>query len=53
LIGEKKVILRPGESTFIPAGVEHSIRNPGLIQLSYLDTFSGELMDDRDEIYLE
>ena len=53
LIGEKKVILRPGESTFIPAGVEHSIRNPGLIQLSYLDTFSGELIDERDEIYLE
>ncbi|MGC8933306.1 MAG: sugar phosphate nucleotidyltransferase [Candidatus Methanodesulfokora sp.] len=53
LIGERKVILRPGESTFIPAGVEHSVRNPGLIQLSYLDTFSGELIDEKDEIYLE
>ena len=43
-VGEKEILLRPGESTFIPAGVKHRLENPGKVLLEVIETQIGEYL---------
>ena len=47
-IGEKEILLRPGESTFIPAGVVHRLENPGKVVLEVIETQIGEYLGEDD-----
>ncbi|MDN5321077.1 MAG: mannose-phosphate guanylyltransferase / mannose-6-phosphate isomerase [Thermococcaceae archaeon] len=47
-IGEKELLLRPGESTFIPAGVVHRLENPGKVILEVIETQIGEYLGEDD-----
>ena len=47
-IGEKELLLRPGESTFIPAGVVHRLENPGKVVLEVIETQIGEYLGEDD-----
>ncbi|AEH24385.1 mannose-1-phosphate guanylyltransferase/mannose-6-phosphate isomerase [Pyrococcus yayanosii] len=48
IVGEKELILRPGESTFIPAGVKHRLENPGKVVLEVIETQIGEYLGEDD-----
>lgn len=48
VIGDKEILLRPGESTFIPAGVFHRVENPGLIPLEIIEVQIGEYLEEDD-----
>ena len=41
-------MLRPGESTFIPAGVIHRLENPGKVVLEVIETQIGEYLGEDD-----
>ena len=47
-IGDKELLLRPGESTFIPAGVVHRLENPGKVTLEVIETQIGEYLGEDD-----
>lgn len=47
-VGEKEILLRPGESTFIPAGVIHRLENPGKVVLEVIETQIGEYLGEDD-----
>ena len=36
--GDTEIILRKGESTFIPAGVLHRLENPGKVDLHIIES---------------
>ncbi len=44
----KETLLRPGESTFIPAGVLHRLENPGRVDLEVIETQIGEYLEEDD-----
>ncbi|MCS7143529.1 MAG: mannose-1-phosphate guanylyltransferase/mannose-6-phosphate isomerase [Archaeoglobaceae archaeon] len=44
----KEILLRPGESTFIPAGVLHRLENPGKVDLEVIETQIGEYLEEDD-----
>jgi len=44
----RETILRPGESTFIPAGVLHRLENPGKVDLEVIETQIGEYLEEDD-----
>lgn len=44
----KEVLLRPGESTFIPAGILHRLENPGKVDLEVIETQIGEYLEEDD-----
>ncbi|MDI9645103.1 MAG: mannose-1-phosphate guanylyltransferase/mannose-6-phosphate isomerase [Archaeoglobales archaeon] len=44
----KEVLLRPGESTFIPIGVLHRIENPGKVDLEIIEIQIGEYLHEDD-----
>jgi len=48
IIGDKEILLRPGESTFIPAGVFHRVENPGLIPLEIIEVQIGQYLGEDD-----
>jgi len=48
LVGDEEILLRPGESTFIPAGVKHRLENPGKVLLEVIETQSGEYLGEDD-----
>ncbi len=48
LVGDKEILLRPGESTFIPAGVKHRLENPGKVILEVIETQIGEYLGEDD-----
>lgn len=48
LVGDKELLLRPGESTFIPAGVKHRLENPGKVVLEVIETQIGEYLGEDD-----
>ena len=48
IVGEKEILLRPGESTFIPAGVKHRLENPGKVVLEVIETQIGEYLGEDD-----
>lgn len=48
LFDGKEILLRPGESTFIPAGVLHRLENPGKVDLEVIETQIGEYLEEDD-----
>ncbi|MDD4255875.1 MAG: mannose-1-phosphate guanylyltransferase/mannose-6-phosphate isomerase [Methanofollis sp.] len=40
--------VRPGESTFVPAGTKHRLENPGLIPLEVIEVQNGEYITEED-----
>lgn len=48
IVGDREVLLRPGESTFIPAGVKHRLENPGKVILEVIETQIGEYLGEDD-----
>ncbi|CAB50140.1 mannose-1-phosphate guanylyltransferase/mannose-6-phosphate isomerase [Pyrococcus abyssi] len=53
VVGDKEFILRPGESTFIPAGVPHRLENPGKVVLEVIETQIGEYLGEDDIVRLQ
>ncbi len=45
--------VRPGESTFVPAGVKHRLENPGLIPLEVIEVLNGDFITEDDIIRFE
>ncbi|ASJ10117.1 mannose-1-phosphate guanylyltransferase/mannose-6-phosphate isomerase [Thermococcus sp. P6] len=52
-IGERELLLRPGESTFIPAGTVHRLENPGKVLLEVIETQIGEYLGEDDIVRFE
>ncbi|MDV3104335.1 mannose-1-phosphate guanylyltransferase/mannose-6-phosphate isomerase [Thermococcus waiotapuensis] len=52
-IGDREILLRPGESTFIPAGTVHRLENPGKIVLEVIETQIGEYLGEDDIVRFE
>ncbi len=48
ILEDKEILLRPGESTFIPAGVKHRLENPGKVVLEVIETQIGEYLGEDD-----
>ena len=46
--GERTLILRTNESTYIPAGNKHRLENPGLMDLVIIEVQSGEYLGEDD-----
>ena len=53
VVGDREVLLRPGESTFIPAGVKHRLENPGRVVLEVIETQIGEYLGEDDVVRFE
>lgn len=47
-LGEKTVIFRENESTYIPIGVKHRLENPGKIPLSIIEVQNGKYLGEDD-----
>lgn len=52
-VGDREILLRPGESTFIPAGTVHRLENPGKVVLEVIETQIGEYLGEDDIVRLE
>ncbi|MCS7121539.1 MAG: mannose-1-phosphate guanylyltransferase/mannose-6-phosphate isomerase [Archaeoglobaceae archaeon] len=48
LVDGREVLLRKGESTFVPAGSLHRIENPGKIPLEIIEVQIGEYLEEDD-----
>lgn len=48
VVGGESRFLRNGESTFVPAGVRHRLRNPGLLPLELIEVQQGEYLGEDD-----
>lgn len=48
IVGEREYFLKPGESTFVPAGVKHRIENPGIIPLEVIEVGIGDYLSEED-----
>lgn len=46
--GEKELLLRKNESTYIPAGNRHRLENPGLLDLVMIEVQSGDYLGEDD-----
>jgi mannose-1-phosphate guanylyltransferase / mannose-6-phosphate isomerase len=46
--GERDVLLRKNESTYIPAGNKHRLENPGLLDLVMIEVQSGDYLGEDD-----
>lgn len=46
--GEQEIMLRPNESTYIPAGHKHRLVNPGVIDLVMIEVQSGQYLGEDD-----
>ncbi|MBE8539688.1 mannose-1-phosphate guanylyltransferase/mannose-6-phosphate isomerase [Geoglobus acetivorans] len=44
----EEYFLRPGESTFVPAGVKHRLENPGKIELEMIEVAIGDYLAEDD-----
>ncbi|WP_299585358.1 mannose-1-phosphate guanylyltransferase/mannose-6-phosphate isomerase [uncultured Microbulbifer sp.] len=51
--GEKDILLRTNESTYIPAGHKHRLENPGIISLVMIEVQSGEYLGEDDIVRFE
>ncbi len=50
---EERRFLRNGESTFVPAGVRHRLKNPGLLPLELIEVQLGEYIGEDDIVRFE
>lgn len=48
LVDGKELLIRSGESTFVPAGAIHRIENPGKIPLEIIEVQIGEYLEEND-----
>ena len=51
--GDKTIILRVNESTYIPIGAKHQLSNPGKIQLELIEVQSGDYLGEDDIVRFE
>ncbi|WP_435606572.1 mannose-1-phosphate guanylyltransferase/mannose-6-phosphate isomerase [Pseudomonas knackmussii] len=51
--GEKTIMLNSNESTFIPAGHQHRLENPGVIDLVLIEVQSGDYLGEDDIVRLQ
>ncbi len=51
--GEKEILLKTNESTYVPAGNKHRLENPGLTNLVIIEVQSGEYMGEDDIVRFE
>jgi mannose-1-phosphate guanylyltransferase/mannose-6-phosphate isomerase len=51
--GDQSFVLRENESTFIPAGTNHRLENPGKVPLRLIEVQSGEYVGEDDIVRLE
>ncbi|SEO37711.1 mannose-1-phosphate guanylyltransferase/mannose-6-phosphate isomerase [Vreelandella aquamarina] len=51
--GEQEILLRTNESTYIPAGHQHRLENPGIIPLVMIEVQSGEYLGEDDIVRFE
>ena len=51
--GEKEVFVRTNESTYIPAGHQHRLVNPGVLDLVLIEVQSGEYLGEDDIVRFE
>lgn len=51
--GESERLVRPSESTYIPAGVAHRLENPGLIDLVIIEVQCGDYVGEDDIVRFE
>ncbi len=51
--GERELVVNTNESTFIPAGHRHRLRNPGVIDLVMIEVQSGEYLGEDDIVRFE
>jgi mannose-1-phosphate guanylyltransferase/mannose-6-phosphate isomerase len=45
---EREMLLRPDESTYIPAGQKHRLENPGVIPLVMIEVQTGDYVGEDD-----
>ena len=50
---ERELLLAPNESTFIPAGHQHRLENPGMIDLVLIEVQSGDYLGEDDIVRFE
>ena len=46
--GDRTMLLRTNESTYIPAGNKHRLENPGQLDLEIIEVQSGEYLGEND-----
>ncbi|MFZ2388825.1 MAG: mannose-1-phosphate guanylyltransferase/mannose-6-phosphate isomerase [Polaromonas sp.] len=46
--GDHEIILKPNESTYIPAGHKHRLQNPGVVDVVMIEVQSGEYLGEDD-----
>lgn len=51
--GEKSMLVNTNESTYIPAGHQHRLENPGVIDLVLIEVQSGEYLGEDDIVRIE
>ncbi len=51
--GEKEIFVATNESTYIPAGYQHRLQNPGIVDLVMIEVQSGEYLGEDDIVRLQ
>jgi mannose-1-phosphate guanylyltransferase len=51
--GEMDVLIRTNESTYIPAGIQHRLENPGILDLVMIEVQSGAYLGEDDIVRFE
>jgi mannose-1-phosphate guanylyltransferase/mannose-6-phosphate isomerase len=51
--GDKKLLLRVNESTYIPIGAQHQLSNPGKLRLELIEVQSGDYLGEDDIVRFE
>jgi mannose-1-phosphate guanylyltransferase/mannose-6-phosphate isomerase len=51
--GEREILVRTNESTFIPAGHKHRLENPGRVDLVMIEVQSGSYLEEDDIVRFE
>lgn len=52
-VGERRHLLRNGESTFVPSGMRHRLGNPGILPLEIIEVQIGEYIGEDDIVRFE
>lgn len=52
-LNDEQIMLRKGESMFVPIGVKHQLKNPGIIPLEVLEVQIGEYLKEDDIVRFE
>lgn len=51
--GDKEIILKENESTYIPAGAKHRLSNPGTVNLAIIEVQTGDYLGEDDIVRYE